>query len=603
MSAPEKNPAANEPYYPPPPPGPPPVQGHGAHQPSYAAPPQQSQATHGTAQPSYAAPPQQSHAAYGVTQPTFAAPPQHPDETPIPDSNIPTYYPSMQQLHDEYSAAELYDNDIPNENTTKPSWSQRFAGLGAKAAAPFNAVANKLGAEAFLPTTMDKECEKAARILRSFCKDGIYSESTPQTAPSQTTGPPAATSASTTTPGAPHTTKADDKAKSKPKVLLTIPSKVIARAQGLAIFTTVRAGFHVSGASGSGVLIARLPDGSWSPPSGIQVHSLGAGLVVGLDIYDCVVVINTREALEAFTKTRMSLGSDLAVAAGPWGAGGSVDWGMDRKDKVRESRDKMGDEKPAVSSSGATGQTHPQVTTGTGTASTAPLSTPATGTSKDRKPSPFREALKKPVYSYVKSRGFYAGVQIDGTVVTERKDANAAFYGDKTITVGRILAGNVHQQSGPHVWPAASKGLLEVLAGAEGWRGQQGKGHGPSLSGGAGAHSNAGTGVGTGLSGVTESVQGMDLNANPVPPGGPLNSHPPTQSYDQSSKAAEAEAERRANEPLGAGPPSYYEPGPSHLDGHGAAHHDAGHQGEMPPAYVDDGVPRPGVGDSKTGQH
>lgn len=398
-------------------------------------------------------------------------------------------------------------------------------------------------------------------------------------------------------------TKPEDKAKSKPKVLLTIPSKVIARAQGLAIFTTVRAGFHVSGASGSGVLIARLPDGSWSPPSGIQVHSLGAGLVVGLDIYDCVVVINTREALEAFTKTRMSLGSDLAVAAGPWGAGGSIDWGMDRKDKARESRDKMGDEKPAVSTPGAPGQTYPQVTTGTGTASTAPLSAPATGTSKDRKPSPFREALKKPVYSYVKSRGFYAGVQIDGTVVTERKDANAAFYGDKTTTVGRILAGNVHQQSGPHVWPAAAKGLLEVLAGAEGWRGQQGKGHGPSLSGGAGAHPNAGTGVGTGLSGVTESVRGMDLNANPVPPGGPLNSHPPTQSYDQSSKAAEAEAERRANEPLGAGPPSYYEPGPSQLDGHGAAHHDAGHHGELPPAYVDDGVPRPGVGDSKTGQH
>jgi hypothetical protein len=80
----------------------------------------------------------------------------------------------MQDLHDEYSAANLYDNDVPAEQASKPHWSQRFAGLSAKAAAPFNALANKVGAEAFLPTTMDKECEKAARILRSFCSRCLF---------------------------------------------------------------------------------------------------------------------------------------------------------------------------------------------------------------------------------------------------------------------------------------------------------------------------------------------------------------------------------------------------------------------------------------------
>lgn len=34
---------------------------------------------------------------------------------------------------------------------------------------PVNKLSNKLGSEAFWPTTMDKECDKAARILRSFC--------------------------------------------------------------------------------------------------------------------------------------------------------------------------------------------------------------------------------------------------------------------------------------------------------------------------------------------------------------------------------------------------------------------------------------------------
>ena len=39
---------------------------------------------------------------------------------------------------------------------------------------PVNKLSNKLGSEAFWPTTLDRESDKAARILRSFCKDGIY---------------------------------------------------------------------------------------------------------------------------------------------------------------------------------------------------------------------------------------------------------------------------------------------------------------------------------------------------------------------------------------------------------------------------------------------
>jgi hypothetical protein len=34
---------------------------------------------------------------------------------------------------------------------------------------PVNRLSNKLGSEAFWPTTLDKESDKAARILRSFC--------------------------------------------------------------------------------------------------------------------------------------------------------------------------------------------------------------------------------------------------------------------------------------------------------------------------------------------------------------------------------------------------------------------------------------------------
>lgn len=77
--------------------------------------------------------------------------------------------------------------------------------------------------------------------------------------------------------------------------------------------------------------MARLPAGfCWvlpPPPPGIQVRALlvGGGFQIGWHIYDCVYVMNSREALSAYTNARVSLGSDLAVVAGPCGAGGAVD--------------------------------------------------------------------------------------------------------------------------------------------------------------------------------------------------------------------------------------------------------------------------------------
>ena len=45
-----------------------------------------------------------------------------------------------------------------------------------KIGTPVNKLSNKLGAEAFWPTSLDKESDKAARILRSFCIDGFIAE-------------------------------------------------------------------------------------------------------------------------------------------------------------------------------------------------------------------------------------------------------------------------------------------------------------------------------------------------------------------------------------------------------------------------------------------
>lgn len=77
---------------------------------------------------------------------------------------------------------------------------------------------------------------------------------------------------------------------------------------------------YFAGTGGSGILIARLSNGSWSPPSALSVRSGGFGLVYGVDVYDCVCILNTQEAVDAYTKSEISLGGNLAVTAGPLSA-------------------------------------------------------------------------------------------------------------------------------------------------------------------------------------------------------------------------------------------------------------------------------------------
>ena len=253
-----------------------------------------------------------------------------------------------------------------------------------KLGAPINRLSNKLGAEAFWPTSLDKESDKAARILRSFCKDGFYAKVDEDQAQKV-----AASGEKLEGP------------EGKQRVLKKIPEKVIRDAKGLAIFTTMRTGLWVSGAGGSGILIARDQEtGDWSPPSGIMLHTAGLGFLVGVDIYDCVVVINTYKALEAFTKIRCTLGGEVSAVAGPVGMGGVLETELHKR--------------------------------------------------------------QAPVWTYLKSRGFYAGVQVDGTIVIERTDENETFYGER-IPVADILAGKA--KSPP---TAKYRMLMETVRAAQG---------------------------------------------------------------------------------------------------------------------------------------
>ncbi|KAG0211559.1 hypothetical protein BGX31_001645 [Mortierella sp. GBA43] len=161
-----------------------------------------------------------------------------------------------------------------------------------------------------------------------------------------------------------------------------IPQDILTNAKGLAIFTVVKAGFLFSGRAGSGIVVARLEDGSWSAPSAIGTGGMGFGGQIGAEITDFVIVLNTRAAVKSFSKGgNVTLGGNLSVAAGPIGR---------------------------------TAEAGASATIGSVAA----------------------------IYSYSKTKGLFAGISIEGSIIVERKDANEAFY-RSPVSAEDLLSGAV----------------------------------------------------------------------------------------------------------------------------------------------------------------
>ncbi|KDN46101.1 DUF500-domain-containing protein [Tilletiaria anomala UBC 951] len=248
-----------------------------------------------------------------------------------------------------------------------------------------NKQSRRVGGSEFWPVGLDKECEKAGNILRSFALD----------------------SASMILPEGGKKSSSDDasatnKRKQKnERATRQVPAAVLHQARGVAIFTVFRTGFGFSGAGGSGVVVSRLPNGSWSGPSGLLIHTAGVGYTIGLDVYDVVLVLRTEDAVKAFAHPRVSVGADFAITAGPIGSAAQLDVGVTDK--------------------------------------------------------------SKPVFSYVKSKGMYAGVAIEGTIILKRDDENRRFY-NADVSATQILSGD--GRTFPP--PTGARPLLATLYSAEG---------------------------------------------------------------------------------------------------------------------------------------
>jgi lipid-binding SYLF domain-containing protein len=80
-----------------------------------------------------------------------------------------------------------------------------------------------------------------------------------------------------------------------------------------------RAGAGWSLGVGSGLVVARAPDGGWSPPCALLALSSGLGWQLGLEVQDMVLVLRTPSALAAFCAAQLGVGGSVGLAAGPLG--------------------------------------------------------------------------------------------------------------------------------------------------------------------------------------------------------------------------------------------------------------------------------------------
>jgi lipid-binding SYLF domain-containing protein len=136
--------------------------------------------------------------------------------------------------------------------------------------------------------------------------------------------------------------------------------------------TVVKAGVGVAGFEfGTGLVVSRIGVDQWSPPCAIGSTSASVGAMAGAQISDHVFLLMTDKAVDIMSSNdgSVQLGADIGIAVGPIGRSAEVDMGIGPKERVA------------------------------------------------------------PIYTYSQSKGFYAGISLDGKIVMTRHEVNEKFYG------------------------------------------------------------------------------------------------------------------------------------------------------------------------------
>jgi lipid-binding SYLF domain-containing protein len=127
-----------------------------------------------------------------------------------------------------------------------------------------------------------------------------------------------------------------------------------------------KAGFVIGGSGGNCVLMARAAAGSWSDPAFYSIGSGSFGAQVGIQDAEVMIMIMNDRALNAVMQNRFKIGGDASLAFATVGAG-------------------------------------------VGGATTT--------------------AMRADIVTFSRTRGLYAGVSIEGSVLSPDTDSDVAYYG------------------------------------------------------------------------------------------------------------------------------------------------------------------------------
>ena len=96
---------------------------------------------------------------------------------------------------------------------------------------------------------------------------------------------------------------------------------MIQKAVGLAFVRSNKVVFGVSVSGGSGIVVARLSDGTWSAPSFIGMAGMGFGIQIGVEVAHYIFILQSHEALEHFQRGgSFTVGGNVGLAvAGMFG--------------------------------------------------------------------------------------------------------------------------------------------------------------------------------------------------------------------------------------------------------------------------------------------
>jgi lipid-binding SYLF domain-containing protein len=172
-----------------------------------------------------------------------------------------------------------------------------------------------------------------------------------------------------------------------------IPREILEKADCVIVFPSVlKAAFVVGGSYGRGAMVCRTGEefkGPWGAPAMYALEGGSIGFQIGGQATDLILLIMNERGASSILNSKVKLGADASVAAGPLGRDASADTDA---------------------------------------------------------------YMRSEVLSYSRSRGLFAGVSLEGSTLRPDDDATADVYGRKLTAREIVLGGKVRTPaSGRHL--------------------------------------------------------------------------------------------------------------------------------------------------------